>query len=79
MPVAEYSELNKKDPLTTQHLKVPKSVITIFGRESRDQQRHITYLMRQVLVVAAQKLAVRHEETDKRTKMAAVAAKRRVS
>jgi hypothetical protein len=79
MPVAEYAEFSKKDPLTTQHLKVPKSVITIFGRESRDQQRHITFLMRQVLVVAAQKLAIKHEDADKRNKLQVAAARKRAS
>lgn len=75
-PTTEYpAELSKKDPLTTQHLKVPKSIIPIYKREAADQQRHITFIMRQVLVAAAQKLTLRHEDADKRNKQAAVVAR----
>lgn len=68
-----------KDILTVRHIKIPESIIPILQREADNQQRHMSFIVREALVAEAQKLARKHEAEDVKAKAAQVAAKRKVA
>lgn len=63
--------------LTVRHIKIPEFIIPILQREADNQQRHMSFVVREALVMEAQRLAKRHEAEDARVKSSIVAQKRR--
>lgn len=58
MPFKDYYPPNlvEKDPLETQHLKIPGSVADIFRVLGARESRQLTFLYRQELVDAAERI-----------------------
>lgn len=56
MPYKDFYPENERDPLVTQHLKLPQSVSDIFRVMGARESRQLTFLYRQELTEAAERM-----------------------